>query len=81
LKRPNVAADFLDWSPIEKRFVKRLFSVLIFAKRLFDRLRVGGSNDRGHNRASYGVLANSATLVLRSSAATWGSENMSTFES
>jgi hypothetical protein len=46
LECPNVATDFLDWSPIQKRFVKRLFSVLIFAKRFIDRFRVGGGDER-----------------------------------
>jgi hypothetical protein len=43
--------------------VKRLFSVLIFAKRFIDRFCVGGGDEQRHNRASYGVSPNSATLA------------------
>jgi hypothetical protein len=45
--------------------MKRAFSILIFAKRLIDRFRVGWGDDRGHNRGSYGISGNSANASGR----------------
>ena len=70
-KRPNGAIDFLDGSPVQKRFVKRLFSGLAVAKSLVESNSIfGADNGGGHSPECYSVSTHCATLALEKNVGT-----------